>query len=473
MWDDRDGDGTLDAGEPGLPGVTVTARNLDNDTTASVVTGPDGRYRIVGLAPAFYRVSPAPPAGYVLTTKASFDVGMAAGVVFTFNFGTWQPPTPTPSPTPPPLLDTSNAQDLVCGGVYSGNTAAFANNVSRYACKPWWDESGREAVYRLQLSAGQPVTVTLLNASADLDVFLLRYAFPDSCAAGGDNYLTHNAEAGAYYLSVDGYQGAQGSYQFRVDCPAEVQATETPTLTPSPTPTATQTGTPTPTSTPGPTGQAQRVYLPLVVRKTSDPGSIPVTFTLQDGLNGYAGTTDTTLNSWYPAQTFGSADELELWYARKDISTQKAPVVRFDLSLLPSAATVQKATLRLYAARAQEYDIRTEVQGLLRPWDETTATWVLAATGQPWAQPGAAAVGIDRGTWVSNQQRLVEGSRWYEFDVTPLVQQWARNQAGNHGFVMNALVGESNANFGWTFVSREGQAAYRPQLVVTYTMPAP
>ena len=65
------------------------------------------------------------------------------------------PPTPTSSPTPPPLLDTSNATNLVCGGVYSGATQTLTNNVSLYGCKPWWDESGKEAVYRLQLNASQ------------------------------------------------------------------------------------------------------------------------------------------------------------------------------------------------------------------------------------------------------------------------------------------------------------------------------
>lgn len=359
---------------------------------------------------------------------------------------------------------------MVCGGVYSGNTEAFTNNVSRYGCKPWWDESGKEVVYRLQLSASQPVSVTLLNASADLDLFLLRNASPDSCAAAGDNFLSHNAESGTLYLSVDGYQGAQGSYRIRVDCPLEVQATETPTFTPSPTPTAVQPGTSTPTPTAAP---PTRVYLPLVLRSASGPPSIPVTFTLQDGLHGYAGTTDTTLNSLNPTMTYGQAEELEIAYAQTAIRTQKAPVLRFDLRLLPLAAEVEGATLRLYATRARQYDIRAEVQELLRPWDEATASWQLAAADQPWAQPGASTVGIDRGAWVSDHQRLVEGSRWYDFDVTPLVQQWARNQASNNGFIMNALTGDSNQSQGWSFVSREGPASLRPQLVVTYTLPGP
>ncbi|MGE5602749.1 MAG: DNRLRE domain-containing protein [Nitrososphaerales archaeon] len=467
VWDDRDGDGMLDAGEPGLAGVLVVARNLDTDATTSATSGADGKYRIVGLAPALYRVVATAPAGYVPTTPVSFDIAMAAGVVFTQNFGAWQPPTPTPSPTPP-LLDTSEAKSLTCGGVYSGDTQGLVNNVSRYGCKPSWDESGTEAVYRLQLSASQPLTITLLNASADLDLFLLRSAAPDSCVAGGDNYLAYTAENGAHYLSVDGYEGAQGSYQFRVDCPLEAQATATPTLTPSPTPTATQTGTPTPTMTPAP---PKRGYLPLLIRQMSGSGSIPVTFTLQEGLDGYAGATDTTLSSWEPAAPQGREKLLALFYSGKTPEgTEKAPTLRFDLSLLPSAAVVQTATLRLYVPATPLYDVRAQVQGLLRPWDEATATWLLAAENAPWAQPGASAVGIDRTAWVSAPQWIVEGSRWYEFDVTPLVQQWAVNQRGNHGFVIRALAGDSAASVEARFVSREGLMSFRPQLVVSYTM---
>jgi hypothetical protein len=470
-WDDRDGDGQLDPGEPGLAGVLVVARNLDTDATTSATSGADGQYRIVGLAPAVYRITATPPASCVLTTPASLNIAMVAGVVTTPSFGAWELPTltPTPSPTSPPLLDTSGAESLTCGGVYSGNTQPFANNVSRYSCKPSWDESGKEAVYHLQLSASQPVTITLLSASADLDLFLLRHAFPDSCVAGGDNYLSYNAENGGYYLSVDGYQGAEASYQFRVDCLREVQATQTPTFTPSPTPTATQTGTPTPTA--GPTIAAKLVYLPVVIRQMSGSGSIPVTFTLQDGLDGYGGTTDTTLNSWEPTAAQGEVKVLALFYSGKTTSsTQKAPVLRFDLSLLPSAADVQSATLRLYIPSTPLYDVRAQVQGLLRPWNEAAATWQLAAENQPWAQAGASAVGADRTEWAGTPQRIVEGSRWYEFDVTPLVQQWALNQSSNHGFVMNALAGDSDVSVEVSFVSREGVASFRPQLVVSYTL---
>src|SRR5215203_7190108 len=39
-----------------LPGVTITIANKANGVTQTVVTGPDGRYRVVALQPATYEL---------------------------------------------------------------------------------------------------------------------------------------------------------------------------------------------------------------------------------------------------------------------------------------------------------------------------------------------------------------------------------------------------------------------------------
>ena len=195
-WNDLDGDGARDPGEVPLAGVEVRSQNLSANTIVSGVTDAAGTYRLVGLAPAVQRVSATPPAGYALTTQASTDVVIVAGMVATVDFGARLLPTPTPTATTEPLLDVSNAQPVACGGVYSGNTSGLTNNVSAYSCRPWWDESGPEAVYRLELEASQPVTVTLVSASADLDLFLLRFALPTSCLTCGDSYLTYQGQPG-------------------------------------------------------------------------------------------------------------------------------------------------------------------------------------------------------------------------------------------------------------------------------------
>jgi hypothetical protein len=472
-WVDSDTDGIQDPGEAPLPNTVVRAENTATGAVYQGTSGADGKYRLNSLPPAIYRVTATPPAAYVLTTQATYNVAVASGALVALNFGAWPPPSPTPSPTAPPELDASNAERVYCGGVYSGDTRLAQNNVRAYGCVPWWDESGNERVYRLEITASQPVTVTLLTSSPDFDLFLLRYVYPDSCLAAGDTYLTHNAEPGVYFLAVDGYRGANGPYAFRVDCPLDERATSTPTLTPSATPTATPTGpiTPTPTVTPG--RSAPRLYLPLVVRTSRGLTGPSITLTLQDGLNGYAGTADSTLDSWTPLDRYGADNRLRIFYGRPPrLETQKSPVIKFDLSLIPAQAEVSNATLRLYLSSAPAYDLRVAAQGLLRGWDEAGATWNEAAAGMPWAGPGASAVGSDRTEWASGPQHIVAGERWYEFDVTTLAKEWARDPARNHGVVMTALAGDSDASVEARFTSREGDGRFRPQFVISYALPA-
>ena len=51
VWFDIDGDGVQDAGEPGIPGVTVELLDPDTGITRTTTTGPDGIYLFDGLRP--------------------------------------------------------------------------------------------------------------------------------------------------------------------------------------------------------------------------------------------------------------------------------------------------------------------------------------------------------------------------------------------------------------------------------------
>jgi hypothetical protein len=57
VWDDLDGDGKQDAGEPGLSGVTVQLWNgAKTEMLASAVTNASGNYTVVAPLPGAYRV---------------------------------------------------------------------------------------------------------------------------------------------------------------------------------------------------------------------------------------------------------------------------------------------------------------------------------------------------------------------------------------------------------------------------------
>jgi len=70
VWDDLNGNGVQDVGEPGLPGVTVT---LGGAASATTTTDANGAYLFSGLAAGSYTVSVGTPAGF--TTSPSNQGG--------------------------------------------------------------------------------------------------------------------------------------------------------------------------------------------------------------------------------------------------------------------------------------------------------------------------------------------------------------------------------------------------------------
>lgn len=94
LWDDIDGDGLADAGEPGLGGITVEAHDAAGSVAATTTTTTDGDFRLEALAPGTYTVVVDETAlvGYVRTTVQPVEVAVVvtedgdAGAI-----GYWRP----------------------------------------------------------------------------------------------------------------------------------------------------------------------------------------------------------------------------------------------------------------------------------------------------------------------------------------------------------------------------------------------
>ncbi len=101
VFDDLDGDGQQDPGEPGLAGVTVTLDDGDPGTPAlTASTDALGNYRFTNLLPGAYTITETDPAGYTSTGdadgpgngKSVIAVTLAAGENVTErNFGDERP----------------------------------------------------------------------------------------------------------------------------------------------------------------------------------------------------------------------------------------------------------------------------------------------------------------------------------------------------------------------------------------------
>jgi hypothetical protein len=117
-----------------------------------------------------------------------------------------------------PGLDCNGAVSTSCGGLYQGDTTGTPSDVTYYNCVGW-QESGPEEVYVLTTEITGDIIATLNDVSVDLDVFILSSCDEMSCLAYGDNAAKHrNAPPGTYYIVVDGYKGASGSYTLGVRC---------------------------------------------------------------------------------------------------------------------------------------------------------------------------------------------------------------------------------------------------------------
>lgn len=92
VWEDLNGDGVVDDGEPGIMGATV---ELSGDFAATTVTGSDGTYAFANLTAGEYVVTSTGPEGWTATTSSVLNITLAADdeIHEGASFGWWAPVT--------------------------------------------------------------------------------------------------------------------------------------------------------------------------------------------------------------------------------------------------------------------------------------------------------------------------------------------------------------------------------------------
>ena len=214
------------------------------------------------------------------------------------------------------------------------------------------------------------------------------------------------------------------------------------------------------------------LFLLLTVTAASDesPGllgmqPIPTEVVFQQGTDSYAGSEDTYIESANPDQ---NACLGQLLLVRGRDSTSSA--LRFDVSSVPSNATVVEAYLEMYADPANpqgELDLEVGAYGLLKEWSDCEATWTAASDTADWEEDGAlgssdrASTAVDKG--------IVTGPGWYYHKVTGLVQNWVLDASSNNGL----LVASADQRYAelYQFCSAEyPTVGLRPRLRVRYVV---
>jgi len=229
----------------------------------------------------------------------------------------------------------------------------------------------------------------------------------------------------------------------------EETATPTWTVTGTP-PTATPTGTATPTPTITPT-----------------PGPPPTVVAFQQGVEGYHGAQDATINRWEPNTNYHTAPALSL---RTNVAdNDMEALLRFDVGEIPPQAQVVQATLSLYVSyRSNANWLWAQAHQVLRPWEAAQVTWNQAGLGDSWAVPGCNGLSTDRADSITDRAFMFGAGQWHDLNLTDLVQLWVVNPGQNQGILLRSY---SSGSVQYDLASSEAKnPIHRPRLTVYYRL---
>lgn len=143
---------------------------------------------------------------------------------------------------------------------------------------------------------------------------------------------------------------------------------------------------------------------------------------------------------------------------------------QFDVSSIPSSAHIVEAKLELYALDvANPAGTWAGAYAVRRWWNRLEVTWVQARAGELWGAGGCNLPPTDRDA-DPNSVVFIEGeNRWFEWDVTAMVQEWVSGIKPNQGLIIRCPGTSDSANVEHKFLAAEGSPAeLRPKLTVRY-----
>lgn len=183
---------------------------------------------------------------------------------------------------------------------------------------------------------------------------------------------------------------------------------------------------------------------------------------------------DNRLKEESPDMTFRETEYMDVG-GRPDGGKYRG-VVLFELNQLRETDNIEKATLSLFWYYPDEARPGDAILEVYRPekWCEEHVTWEVRETGTPWKNPGGDwhdKNGVSQGdtpyATITIKGSNLPDDRYYELDVTELVQEYTSGKYENTGFLIKARKEESNYI---AFYSSEWQNKnQRPKLTVEYT----
>jgi hypothetical protein len=187
----------------------------------------------------------------------------------------------------------------------------------------------------------------------------------------------------------------------------------------------------------------------------------PDTLTLQQGLNGFAGFTDTYIVMSTDSTPDLSPQLVVEGYHCSACIDERA-LIKIDVSGIPLNAVIGKAELQLFSPSQPRAGAGTvRAVKVAKPWVPAEADWWNASKNLKWTNGGGDYISKPVATLNYGTQLNV----WHKLDVTQAVRDFIADPASNNGFMLML----DPAMLTVTYVSSEGSQDKRPKLVVTYS----
>ena len=183
--------------------------------------------------------------------------------------------------------------------------------------------------------------------------------------------------------------------------------------------------------------------------------------TYQNGLNGYSGCQDSYISGGQQTTNLnGSVRVRVCGYLDLGIGNVERPIVKFDLSSIPTNTTIGSATLYVYSYDADAVRGSTGFYGAYHVntnWSQSSVTWL-----SPWTTSGG---DIDASPDAQAAKQAVAGV-WYAFDVTSRAQSFIQNPSSNFGWIIRCT--DENLHNQDVFTpSENADTVHRPKLVIS------
>ena len=226
-------------------------------------------------------------------------------------------------------------------------------------------------------------------------------------------------------------------------------------------------------------------------------GAAPVAvINLQEGVNGYQGTQDVSLNAGKggsPDANYGADDFLQLWEREADVQNLRRSLIRFDLSSIKLGTAISAVTLTLFT-QGDHFGSHGVTNSLHlidqrnRNWRQGTglagnladaATWNYQdrSSRRPWAGGPGLIAGVDyhataaatAATPDTTDAEQKSGGVPMEFVLNAVgiaaIQHWINHPASNAGFFVRQPDDSLSVDTFWS--SEASNASVRPLLTLT------